>query len=474
MNLLDGEGLRDKSAVIEDQLNLPGLRLFLAKLQSCILLFLLFAGICTILLFTSQNTAKAEESVSLPDKSQALNGLGSFVKEANPFCFKAYWDDGLRLDSLNEDIRIKIGGRLQADAGNIWANDNLLDAFTGIAGGEAQLRRLRVSLLADFYERVEVKLEVDFSDRPILTDGYIELKKIPYVGHFRVGHSKEPFSLEELTSSNNITFMERSLPTDVFSPGRNIGFELHNTELHERITWALGGFWDTGAIDDSNSFKDAIANASGYNVTARATGLPWFEDNGQKLLHLGLGYSHKSRTTDNFGLATGPESNLIEDRLVDTGKFPADDADLIDSELAFVQGPFSLQGEIFQAFTAGAEDHLFWGYYVYLSYFLTGECRPYDKSQGIFSTLKPRSDFKFSNGQWGAWELALRHSYVDLNDGDVEGGKESNFTAGLNWYLNPNVRLMLNYIHARIDDRASPEINNGIANIVQGRFQIFF
>jgi len=453
---------------------LSGTRLMLAKLQRCIPFSLRLASVWALILLTSQHAVTADGSVLLPDNSQALTGLRSFVKEASPFCFNAYWNDGLRLDSLNEDIRIKIGGRLQVDAGNIRANDNLLDAFPGIPGGEHELRRLRLSLLADFYERVDVKFEMELSDRPTLTDGYIELKKIPYVGHFRVGHSKEPFSLEELASSNNITFMERSLPTDVFAPSRNFGFELYNTALKERFTWALGGFWDTAPVDDRTSLKDAIADASGYNVTARATVLPWFADLGRKLVHLGLCYSHKSRWDDNIGLATCSESDLIEDRLVDTGKFPADDADLLDTELALVYGHFSLQAEFFQELTAGAEAHLFRGYYVYLSYFLTGECRPYDKSQGIFSTLKPRNDFKPSAGQWGAWELAVRHSHVDLNDGDVKGGKESNFTAGLNWYLNANVRLMLNYVRAEINDRASPEIKDGIADIVQGRFQIFF
>lgn len=435
---------------------------------------MLFVCAHALVLSTLQVEASGEVAELVPEKAECVNELKSFLREMNPFCFKAYWDDGLRLNSLNEDIRIKIGGRLQTDAGNVWANDNLLDAFPGIGGGGAELRRLRVSLLADLYERVEVKLEVDYSDTPTLTDGYIELKKIPYAENLRIGHTKEPFSLEELTSSNYITFMERSLPTVVFAPGRNIGFELYNTALHEKFTWALGGFWDTGEITDHNSPKDAIANASGYNLTARVTGLPWVEDNNQKLLHLGLAYSHKSRTTDNIGLATRPESNLIEDRLVDTGKFSADDADLIDSELAIIHGSLSLQGEFFQQFTAGAQSHFFWGYYVYLSYFLTGETRPYDKSQGVFSKLKPRNNFKPLKGHWGAWELAARHSYVDLNDGDVAGGKESNFTAGLNWYLNPNIRLMLNCIHARIDDRASPELKNGIANIFQGRFQIFF
>jgi phosphate-selective porin OprO/OprP len=71
-------------------------------------------------------------------------------------------------------------------------------------------------------------------------------------------------------------------------------------------------------------------------------------------------------------------------------------------------------------------------------------------------------------------EVGLRFSYLDLNDGDIKGGREKNFTAGLNWYLNPNVRLMFNYIRANVEDRAGPPVNDGTANIFQGRFQIHF
>ncbi len=72
----------------------------------------------------------------------------------------------------------------------------------------------------------------------------------------------------------------------------------------------------------------------------------------------------------------------------------------------------------------------------------------------------------------GAWEVGLRYSHIDLNDEGISGGEEDNITVGLNWYLNPNVRMMFNYVNADLEDRAG--IPDGDADIFQTRFQIDF
>ncbi len=119
--------------------------------------------------------------------------------------------------------------------------------------------------------------------------------------------------------------------------------------------------------------------------------------------------------------------------------------------------------------TGDAGRRNFDGYYVQASYFLTGEHRSYSKSSGIFGSVKPNRNFSLDGGL-GAWELALRLSELDLDDGPIYGGREQNISVGVNWYLNPVMRIMFNYINADIDHA----LYGGDINIFQTRFQFQF
>ena len=101
------------------------------------------------------------------------------------------------------------------------------------------------------------------------------------------------------------------------------------------------------------------------------------------------------------------------------------------------------------------------------SYFLTGEYRNYRASEGAFKGIKPLKKFNIDNGTPGAWEVAVRLSSIDLNDATISGGKLDDITLGLNWYLNPNARVMWNFIRADITAV-------GVANLFQMRLQLNF
>jgi phosphate-selective porin OprO/OprP len=371
--------------------------------------------------------------------------------ELGPTDFRMFWKDGLRFETPNKDFKFKFGGRLMYDFGWISEDDDLKADLGDDQHDSTETRRARLYLSGLIYDNIDFKLQFDFAGGDAdLKDAYIGLEDFP-IGKIRAGHFKEPFGLEELTSSKYITFMERSLPTEAFAPSRNAGVMLFDSVFDDRMTWAAGIFRNTDDYGDDKDDDDG-----GYGATARVTGVPIYEDLGASLLHVGASYSSRDTAynssvgKDGARFRSRPEAHLF-DRFVDTGNFASDHMDLYGLEGAWVSGPLSIQGEYIFAEADASSDVSFDGYYVQASYFLTGEHRKYKPSSGTFSRVKPKKNFG-SDGGWGAWEVAARYSAVDLDDSSISGGKLDNITAGLNWHLNPNTRLMWNYVHADKDD----------------------
>jgi phosphate-selective porin OprO/OprP len=129
-----------------------------------------------------------------------------------------------------------------------------------------------------------------------------------------------------------------------------------------------------------------------------------------------------------------------------------------------------VQGEYISSWVDAdvSDNPQFGGWYVMASYFLTpGDARVYMASAGAFDKVKPAHPFLWGDEPGlGAWELAVRYSQLDLDDGGFRGGQLDDVSAGLNWYLNTNVRVMLNYIYADLDDI-------GDTHAASMRFQIF-
>ncbi len=288
---------------------------------------------------------------------------------------KVYWKEGLRLDSADESQRLRIGGRIMNDWGFFSTGDELNEAVGPVVNG-TEFRRARLYVSGRMYDRVSFKAQYDFAGGAAgFKDVYIGIEKLPGVGKLRVGHFKEPFSLEMQTSSKYITFMERSL-ANVFAPERNSGMMIANAGMGKRLTWALGTF------RDSDGFGEA-SGPGNYAVTGRVTTSPWYADGGSKLLHLGLAYSHRNPTGDTLHIRQRPEAHLTT-RFVNTGRFPAESLDLVGVEAALVGGPASFQSEYIHnsVHQPGGADLSFGSFYAQGSYFLTGEHRPYRDSGG--------------------------------------------------------------------------------------------
>jgi phosphate-selective porin OprO and OprP len=194
-----------------------------------------------------------EEQVVSPSKAQVIKQKAKEMekKEAKDI-WKAKWDNGLTVYREDGNFEVSVGGRIHLDFANISSpNRHFIDTLEAIEGDQytgtgAEFRRARLKVEGLIWKFVEFIAEYDFAagQEVAFKDVYVGLTKLPYLGTVRFGHQKEPFSLEELTSSNYITFMERALP-NVFSPERNTGVLVFNTAYEKRLWWGVGAFLNT-------------------------------------------------------------------------------------------------------------------------------------------------------------------------------------------------------------------------------------
>ena len=373
--------------------------------------------------------------------------------------YRVKWDQGFKFLSDDGNFKLKFGGRIMNDWA-IFSTDQAIKDSLGKLTNGTEFRRVRFFNSGNIYSNINYKLQLDFAGGNVKAkDIFIEITELPVVGNIKIGHFKEPFSLEELTSSKYITFMERPAVTS-FNPSRNTGIMLHNNAYGTRVSWQIGWFRNT---DNFGNNEDAANN---QNLTFRLAGLPFYKEKEHRFLHLGMGYSSRSELNE-YSISSEPEAHMAG-KYVKTGTISdVNRVNLINGEMAFVSGPFALQGELFQS---SVNTHLsgsldFNGNYVQISYLLTGENKNYKGPGEGFGRINPRNNFNGEDNGIGAWEVALRYSSIDLID--KEGRHMNLFTAGVNWYLNPSVRIMTNY--GLVDLQ-----NIGRMNVLQMRFQIDF
>ncbi len=315
---------------------------------------------------------------------------------------------------------VTIMGRFQQDFA--WIDDD--NAPFSPDGSEA--RRARIGIGGDLAEDLKFKMEVDFASfnagGTAFTDAYLQFTNLAF-GSVKIGHFKEPFGLNELTSSRFVTIVERA---DTFAPARNTG--IMAADSTDQMTWQVGAFWETDKHLDSG-------NSAAY--TGRFVFRPMMEDKGKSLIHLGGAISIRENEAGAFTAdSSGGVHLLNKDQIM--GTIAADDLTLVNLEAAWQEGPVHAQAEF--SFADGDDDS-FTSFYVQGGYFLTGESRGYKASSAAFSRVTPNTPWGGSGN--GAWEIAGRVQVSDFADGPGNAGQEMTAIAvALNWYLTSHTRIM--------------------------------
>lgn len=367
----------------------------------------------------------------------------------------------------------KVGAKFAVDAASYATGDN----FTGFDPG-FELRRARLYAKGGCLLLIPFSYEIEIGYIPhtfYLENSYLEFHNLgflSFLGSLKGGQFQVPMGLANYGSSRDMMFMERAAPVAALASGVNAGLQVGRPVFGRSMTWALGLFTD--GVGTGKEFGEATKGFG--RMVGRVTGVPVFSrdtenPNSQRLLHLGLSGSMVYAGQDVVRYRTRPESHLAP-VVVDTGDIDSDGAFSLGAEAAWVQGPLCVQGEMLRSWVddnTGGEVH-FSGFYGSVSWFLTGETRPYDRAKGTFGRVIPRRPFDFGRSGWGAWELAGRYSYVDLNSGPIHGGRLGLLTAGVNWHLQSHVKWRFDYGFGRVSDRTP----KGNLNIFQTRIEVDF
>ena len=382
-----------------------------------------------------------------------------------------------------------------------FVNNNLAQA--PLEDGE-YFRRIRMYSEGTLYENGEYRCIVALENVQYGAVGLDEFwwaaKEVPLLGTVRVGHIHPPMGLEgDMTGSSRcMTFMERSAYSEAIELNQNFttGLWAGDNYFDQHFTWAAMLFRADRAAASGDYFGDGQDGAQ-----IRLTALPIYKDEGRELLHLGMmlgwrdGQQSGPLATNGVSLSARPEmrdddpagsatiyapNSLLanqtvpganSNRMIDTGTINTNAEYLMGLETLGIYGPFSVQAEygwnwVDNATTSASAtptSYQFDGGYVQLAYTLTGENRAYDRRFGTLARQYYGKEGPYSkayltrsgDGNWlasyGAWEIAARMGYVNLNSGvgpqQIAGGDMQTLTLGLNWYLNNNMNVMFDYIN---------------------------
>ncbi len=323
------------------------------------------------------------------------------------------------------DNRLDI--RLRIDAGFAHYRADKLTLTSG-----SELRRLRATSRWQFADGWRVYLETDLRrGNPKIQRMWLQYRPRPY-WKINAGMISVPFGLDWQTSSNNGAFAERSLTsalTEQYQTGISTSLGSQKSSIR------IGAFTNT-PVDSAGD------QTYGWSVAGTATSMLWGGATAQVHGLVSLQYRQPDEA---LRFRARPETHISGQRLVDTRSIK--DVDSVwrsGAGLIYTHGPKSLVAEyIHTRLARGSKDNAaFAGWYVQGRWLLSGEERRFSERRGAFTRINPRR-------RTGAWELSVRMSHLDLDDGAIKGGRETNYTLGLNWYFSRNIRVLANYTLAR-------------------------
>lgn len=417
----------------------------------------------------------------------------------------AKFKDGLVFESGSGDFSMAITGRVHADYRAFDYNEgdsnvpltavaaglSTLNGAAFAAGGNAggnigadtfDIRRARIGVKGKFKEYYEFDILADIAtgNNTSVTNTTWDNAFLNVAwwkeAQFRFGHFKMPMNLEELTSSNNIDFMERSYVNQL-SPTKELGAMIHGLPF-KGITYALAVSNGSGAKQAETDIRE-----DGKDIIGRVTAnFAEIMDNKDMVMHSAVSFSTGDQPQGTVGVSGRTESRgatFFRAPVLANGApngYENIDRTRVGVEGALAYNQFKVQGEWLQQNNDFKTNTRIYdldtnAWYLEALWTITGEKYSDSYKNGVFGAIKPIKDFDPKTFTGGTWEIGLRFNKFDASDYNTNGianaavntdaaittkaagfTEAKSYTAGIKFLPNANMRYMLNYVKTDFDD----------------------
>jgi len=401
----------------------------------------------------SQKILILERKLEIQDEATKTTVASAPVVKASP--------KGFSLASADGQNVVKLRGTLHID-GRHFQDDN-----TPETADTWLLRRVRPTIEGTLGGIYDFRFTPDFaSGKTIILDSYATARFKPWF-QVTAGKFKVPVGLERLQSANDIRFVERAFPTSLV-PNRDLGVSLGGDIAGGVVNYSFGYYNGVTDGSSSDSIGDVDTDTAG-DYAARLYFSPFTNSDNFYLRNLGFGIAGTWNDVTGDPVNTllssyktpGQQTFFKYRATSTTSSGPYADGTRVrwTPQLYYSIGRVGLLAEyavdsqdMSRNTTAGLRsdtvDTSAWQ--VAAHWFLTGE----DES---FKGFKPNNVFSLENHTWGAFELVARYHELEVGDEAFAGGsdsfadpltaprKASAYGVGLNWYLNENLKWVLDY-----------------------------
>lgn len=413
-----------------------------------------------------------EQRVSALEKQEASTASATRDLKENSATVKYEYGKGLSVTSPDKKMSLRLSGYFQADdhafVGDVPSNNN--DQFF--------IRSARPIVDAK-YDKFSARLMMDFGNNQTqLLDAYGDYNAADAF-NIRVGKFKDPIGIERWQAEQNVLFVERGMTTNLV-PYRDNGVGVYGNLIPGTLEYQLA--FTNGAPDLVNGTNGVDNDQS---VTGRIFAHPFHEADSKALQGVGLGvagswgnHNGSAASTDvTTGYVTPAQSKFFT---YATTAFASGEQWRFNPQATYYYGPFSMIGEYVledQGMRNGGVTRMLQNdaWMALATYVLTGE-------DARFDGVVPHDNFDPMHDHWGAFEVVGRLSRLRVDEdafpvfasASASAREAREATVGGTWYLNPNVKLNLDFAFTTFEGGAAAGGNRPDEKAVLSRAQVKF